>query len=49
VGVEQETETPNEYKLYQNYPNPFNPGTKINLQLPEGSNVTLKVFNALDE
>ena len=37
------------YKLEQNYPNPFNPSTKISWQLPEGSNVTLKIFNTIGE
>ncbi len=37
--------TPKEYKLYQNYPNPFNPITKIRLDLPKESFVSLVVLN----
>jgi hypothetical protein len=41
--------TPKEYALSQNYPNPFNPETKIQYQLPQAGNVTIKIYNALGQ
>lgn len=38
---------PKEYKLEQNYPNPFNPSTTISYQIPEESNVILKVYDII--
>ena len=50
VSVESDyNNIPSDYVLNQNYPNPFNPSTKISFGLPQRSNVSLRVFNALGE
>jgi plastocyanin len=40
---------PDSYNLKQNFPNPFNPSTKISFSLPQKSNVTLKIYNAIGQ
>ncbi|MBK8552515.1 MAG: T9SS type A sorting domain-containing protein [Ignavibacteria bacterium] len=36
---------PEKYYLSQNYPNPFNPTTKIDFELPNDGNVTIKIYD----
>ncbi|HZW39224.1 MAG TPA: T9SS type A sorting domain-containing protein [Ignavibacteriaceae bacterium] len=45
--VEVGINNPSKFLLNQNYPNPFNPSTIISFNVPEKSNVTLKVFDML--
>ncbi|MBK7379524.1 MAG: T9SS type A sorting domain-containing protein [Ignavibacteriales bacterium] len=43
----KETIAPSGYTLFQNYPNPFNPKTTIEYEVPEKSNVTIKIYDIL--
>ncbi len=48
VPVEEESiDIPSEYILAGNYPNPFNPVTTIRYGLPEATDVTITVYDAL--
>ena len=44
--VEEKNKTiPEEFYLLQNYPNPFNPSTTISYDLPEQTEVSIKIFD----
>jgi beta-xylosidase len=48
VDSEENTNNvPNDFFLEQNYPNPFNPSTKIKFDLPEESEVKIRVYDML--
>ena len=38
---------PDEFSLHQNYPNPFNPVTKIEYDIPEEGNMSLRVYDLM--
>jgi len=48
VSVKENSDLlPTNYELMQNFPNPFNPSTRIDYQVPNSGNVTLKVYDIL--
>lgn len=48
VSVEKENDVvPTQFYVEQNYPNPFNPSTEIKFGITEGSNVDLRIYDAL--
>jgi hypothetical protein len=48
VSVERENDVvPAQFFLEQNYPNPFNPSTAIKFGITEGTNVDLRIYDAL--
>ena len=48
LGVDGDV-LPGKFALHTNFPNPFNPITHINYDLPEHSDVNLKIYNMLGQ
>lgn len=49
ISTVKEQWVPITYLLGQNFPNPFNPSTSIEYVLPNGSFVSLKIYNVIGE
>ena len=49
VNITSSAPVPGEFQLKQNYPNPFNPNTTIEFYLPQGSQVSLQIYNNLGQ
>jgi hypothetical protein len=47
VGIAEKETLPENLTLFSNYPNPFNASTIIQYSLPEGSSVTIEIYNIL--
>ena len=45
VPTRQSTLIPSDFALAQNYPNPFNLGTRIDFSVPQGADVSLRLFD----
>lgn len=47
VGIDDQAEKLQTFKLNQNYPNPFNPTTTISYEMPVSGSVKITVFDAM--
>ena len=50
TGIESiSSAAPKKFFVEQNYPNPFNPTTNIVFGIPQASEVTVKIYNAIGQ
>jgi hypothetical protein len=47
LDVHGDEQFPTAFSLGQNYPNPFNPSTTLSFSLPEATEVSLKIYDAI--
>jgi hypothetical protein len=47
AGIRESKSSVYDYALYQNYPNPYNPYTKIKYEIPQESNVSIKIYDVI--
>ena len=47
TDVSDNSQHPNEFRLYNNYPNPYNPTTIIRYSIPEASFTSIRIYNEL--
>lgn len=45
LATDDQNTTPDAYIISANYPNPFNPSTSLDYTLPQGSDVTIRLFD----
>ncbi len=49
VSVDDENESPNDFRMSEFYPNPFNPVSKCDFYVPYESNIKISLFNLIGE
>ena len=49
IGTPGETLLPDKFSLGQNYPNPFNNSTMIAYNIPEISNIAIRIYNLMGQ
>lgn len=49
IGVQNNSNTVQQYKLGQNYPNPFNPSTTIEYSISKNADVNINIYNELGQ
>jgi hypothetical protein len=49
IGVQNNSNTAQQYKLGQNYPNPFNPTTTIDYTISKTANININIYNEIGQ